>query len=760
MIAFNAPVEAPPGPRPPCMPAFPCRQGSRRRSASQQVPVPKLRLAPDGRPGTGEHFRDFEVPLAAPSLPRATCKRPFSARTQRARPEVCRSPQSARKVAAPAPTPAPAATQPDDSPGPQDAAPWRPRSARLSRFSTDVHDFKLSPNILMQTFRYVPVVALLPLRRVCKCFYSCAQLFLSRNPGSKVDLEAEMALMLNGREDQRVWVAVRARPYFLTEGCCDIYRNRVTLASSQRSARGGEGDLQFYFDAAFHWDSTQNEVWSRIQPRLMRCTMRREHACLLAYGQTGSGKTHTMFGEPSTPGSEGIAFRVARSLDAMLQNWKGPEPPPAIELSFLEVYNEQVYDLFADRQECPVVSRREILKAGSKYCAAVYSDAERAVPQGLTRRRCRSCHVEKEVWGWLAEGFSARTAGQTVCNARSSRSHAVVTMHVVWHQKTQEADQEAASLPEPDAREETRLYLVDLAGSERAGKYALTLQQLREGVNINRSLSTLARVVGALARGQGEHVPHRDSTLTWLLHDAITGRSARAFMIATVHPEHPAETLSTLCYAREYSALRSDLNRRIAKTLTEVRRLRSRMAAVHSEFSRACADYASKCRGAPIWTADTLNEERVVRARHGAPKDFKSHPHLIWTDAHWGKRSIGAVGVVREVVDMPTPRSQGEAKDGRRRRPRTSDSEEGDVVPSVLPGGRAVKVSYAGRHGWPALELWYPESALADVPPPAHLLELVHRSEQLEALLQGKQQQLQEVREELVAQQEQWMANA
>lgn len=71
---------------------------------------------------------------------------------------------------------------------------------------------------------------------------------------------------------------------------------------------------------------------------------------------------------------------------------------------------------------------------------------------------------------------------------------------------------------------------MDLAGSERSGQYAVNTEQLREGAHINLSLSTLGRVVSALARGQGDHVPSRDSALTWLLTDAITGHKARAFM--------------------------------------------------------------------------------------------------------------------------------------------------------------------------------------------------------------------------------------
>merc|ERR1712232_43459 len=91
-----------------------------------------------------------------------------------------------------------------------------------------------------------------------------------------------------------------------------------------------------------------------------------------------------------------------------------------------------------------------------------------------------------------------------------------------------------------------------------AGQYALSTEQLQQGVNINKSLSTMARVITVLSSGSAEHVPYRDSTLTWLLSDAITGINARTFMVAAVNPLHQAESISTLKYAQQYSSLQSN----------------------------------------------------------------------------------------------------------------------------------------------------------------------------------------------------------
>jgi len=342
-----------------------------------------------------------------------------------------------------------------------------------------------------------------------------------------------------------------------------------------------------------------------------------------------------------------------------------------------------------------------------------------------------------------------------VLNAQSSRSHALVTLHIRW--QPQEAD---------GVEEERRLYFVDLAGSERAGAYALSAAQLREGVNINKSLSTLARVVGTLARGQGTHVPVRDSVLTLLLSDAITGRTARAFMVATVHPDHPAETLSTLCYAREYSSLRSNLGRELLQATSRVRRAQRLLFGVRADFERACADSTGRLHGMPPWTSETLRDTRIVRTRHGVREDFRRHPCLSWTDAHECKRSIAAVGIVQQEVDGPPPaRERGEPKDGRKRRKRrlaaaTAEHQEArDGVAAVEPRfrGRVVQVIYPGRHGRPAQVLWYPAWSLRDVPAPTHLTQLAEKVEELKRSLDAKQEQLAELRRTFMRQQQQWM---
>lgn len=136
-------------------------------------------------------------------------------------------------------------------------------------------------------------------------------------------------------------------------------------------------------------------------------------------------------------------------------------------------------------------------------------------------------------------------------NETSSRSHAIFTLLLT--QRRLDAETGLAG------EKVSRISLVDLAGSERANATGATGTRLKEGALINKSLTTLGRVIAALAAassaGTGrkvvaaaDKVPYRDSVLTWLLKDSLGGNSKTA-MIAAISPADYEETLSTLRYA-------------------------------------------------------------------------------------------------------------------------------------------------------------------------------------------------------------------
>jgi len=592
----------------------------------------------------------------------------------------------------------------------------------------------------------LPVSSLLAFRRVNSHWREVVKHLVLHDSNCKNELDKFIDRKLHRSKDQRVWVCVRARPVdeeiAHAPGTCLCFgTNCVSYVGARQGGKDNTKSVEpFFFDATFDGKVKQEDVWNPMAPLLMRSVLRRTHSCLLAYGQTGSGKTHTMFGSFGQR-NKGIAFRAVHHISDLLHNLssQGEFAEPVVQFSFLEVYNDKVHDLLTDQKQCTLVAERDVLEPGTKYHAAKMAPEEHVVAKGLSRRTCILRRMEAQLSEWLQEGAASRVVGQTVFNERSSRSHAIATLHICW--QCSGSRHAAQNL-------ETRVYLVDLAGSERAGQHALSSEQLKEGVNINKSLSTLGRVVGALARGKGEHVPYRDSALTWLLSDAIVGHSAHAFMVAAVNPLHPAETLSTLRYAQQYSCLRSDLSNRITRITAEVRELQRKASSLRNEFEYLCVQVNQQSRDGLKWNAPAL-KNRLVRARVRAQELFREHPYLLWSDKHAVKQCSRSAGVVSTVMQVPIPRDSEEAADGRRR--------YFLQVSGSVTHPQSIRVVYAGLHGRPDVALWYPSNALEDVAPPQMLLEALERTERNEGTLAQKKAQLEETKEKFAAQQQQLM---
>lgn len=93
-----------------------------------------------------------------------------------------------------------------------------------------------------------------------------------------------------------------------------------------------------------------------------------------------------------------------------------------------------------------------------------------------------------------------------------------------------------------------QLSFVDLAGSERIKKSGSSGHQLKEAQSINKSLSALGDVIGALS-SDGQHVPYRNHKLTMLMSDSLGG-NAKTLMFVNVSPAESNldETHNSLMY--------------------------------------------------------------------------------------------------------------------------------------------------------------------------------------------------------------------
>ena len=265
----------------------------------------------------------------------------------------------------------------------------------------------------------------------------------------------------------------------------------------------------------------QAAVFNGVGKQVLKNALDGFNACVFAYGQTGSGKSYSMMG---CPGQIGLIPRITKHLYESIDSNQDSDVKYKVEVSYMEIYNEKVRDLLNPSDKT--------LKVREHAATGPYVD-------GLVKTAVRN---SAEINDLIEEGGKSRTIAATNMNAESSRSHAVFTVLL-----TQETELKGGELK---GEKVSRLSLVDLAGSERASKTGAAGSRLKEGSNINKSLTTLGLVISALAVGKSKFVPYRDSVLTWLLKDSLGGNSKTA-MIATISPsaDNYEETLSTLRYA-------------------------------------------------------------------------------------------------------------------------------------------------------------------------------------------------------------------
>uniref|UniRef100_A0A8C1J1P5 Kinesin family member 13Bb n=1 Tax=Cyprinus carpio TaxID=7962 RepID=A0A8C1J1P5_CYPCA len=385
--------------------------------------------------------------------------------------------------------------------------------------------------------------------------------------------------------ESNVKVAVRVRPMnrrerdLKTKCVVDMEGNQTILYPANGNLGKDICDVSFQvfaYDYCF-WSMDEAEadkfagqdvVFQCLGESLLDSAFQGYNACIFAYGQTGSGKSYTMMGTAEQPG---LIPRLCSSLFQRTVQEQREGESFTVEVSYMEIYNEKVRDLLDPK------GSRQALRVREHKVLGPYVD-------GLSRLAVTSY---KDIESLMSEGNKSRTVAATNMNEESSRSHAVfniILTHTLRDLKTGTSGEKVS-----------KLSLVDLAGSERADKTGAGGERLKEGSNINRSLTTLGLVISALAeQGAGKNkskfVPYRDSVLTWLLKDSLGGNS-RTAMVAAVSPaaDNYDETLSTLRYADRaksivnHAVVNEDPNARIIRELREeVEKLRSQLTEAES----------------------------------------------------------------------------------------------------------------------------------------------------------------------------------
>jgi len=279
--------------------------------------------------------------------------------------------------------------------------------------------------------------------------------------------------------------------------------------------------LFFFFQIAFSPTSTQEEVFADTK-RLVQSAVDGYNVCIFAYGQTGSGKTYTMMGPPD---SMGLTPRVCKEIFRLARRDK-TKLKFTVKFYMCELYKDALIDLLGPEADDPEAnSDKLVIKKDTRGVVRV---------QGATERLCTGAD---DLMGCIEDGSKRRQVASTLMNSESSRSHLV--MGIVL---------EVTNL-QTNVTTVGKLSLVDLAGSERVGKTGAEGDRMDEAKAINKSLSALGDVIGALTSGQ-KHVPYRNHKLTMLLSDSLGG-NAKTLMFVNVSPVdyNYNETTNSLAFA-------------------------------------------------------------------------------------------------------------------------------------------------------------------------------------------------------------------
>ncbi|XP_049919880.1 kinesin-like protein KIF1B isoform X3 [Epinephelus moara] len=381
-----------------------------------------------------------------------------------------------------------------------------------------------------------------------------------------------------------VKVAVRVRPFNSREmskesKCIIQMQGNTTTILNPKAPK--EPAKTFSFDYSY-WSHTtpedpsfasQNLVYNDIGKEMLAHAFEGYNVCIFAYGQTGAGKSYTMMGKQEE-GQEGIIPMLCEDLfEKINEDSNKEELSYSVEVSYMEIYCERVRDLLNPKNKGNLRVREHPLLGPyvedlSKLAVTSYTD----------------------IADLMDAGNKARTVAATNMNETSSRSHAVFT--IVFTQKKHDSETDLST------EKVSKISLVDLAGSERADSTGAKGTRLKEGANINKSLTTLGKVISALAevdnctskskkKKKTDFIPYRDSVLTWLLRENLGGNS-RTAMVAALSPAdiNYDETLSTLRYADRAknikcnAVINEDPNNKLVRDLKdEVARLKELLRA-------------------------------------------------------------------------------------------------------------------------------------------------------------------------------------
>ena len=338
--------------------------------------------------------------------------------------------------------------------------------------------------------------------------------------------------------ENAIKIYARIRPSKQPLSCIEVSEGeiRVKISKSDQGLIHHQKELHiFKFNSIFGHETSQVQVFDTVALHTIKHVLMGYHGTLFVYGQTGTGKTFTMTGGNNHFQERGIMPRTLEYIFNDIStstNFKYD-----IGISYLEIYNENGYDLLDENREATQLDQLPRVTIMEDQVGNFHLKNLKIVP----------CHSVEEAMDFLFLGDTNKMMAETPSNPQSSRSHCVFTIYIT---RTEIGGSKVCK---------SQLHLVDLAGSERVSRTGIEGKLLKEAKHINLSLHYLEQVIISLQQSKKKHIPYRNSMLTCILRESLGG-NCKTSMIATFANESGCleEGVSAFRFAQRVALISND----------------------------------------------------------------------------------------------------------------------------------------------------------------------------------------------------------
>ena len=331
----------------------------------------------------------------------------------------------------------------------------------------------------------------------------------------------------------------------------DSWEFEVETATIYYGERNTKTEKKWVYDYILPPDTTQEQMYEKVAKKTIVDFTEGYNGTIFAYGQSGSGKTYSMLGPDSvfetlassaenelygiTPRAVYQIFNIFKDFERNGTKWK-------LSLSYIEIYNEKI--------KC-LLSKKDGLK--------IREDPNEGFI--IPEKDSIDCQTPLSVFEGINLASKNRATGATNQNERSSRSHAILQLELIYNSID-------------GLVRKSHLSLVDLAGSERIAKTGAEGQRLKEAQKINQSLTTLGMVIMSLTTPGSKHIPFRNSKLTLILKDSLGGSSKTTLLCtASRLKRHSEESIQTLYFASRAKTIKNNAKKNIILSAGELQYL-------------------------------------------------------------------------------------------------------------------------------------------------------------------------------------------